>query len=81
MKVRARTSAILLWCGAIFLGVQIWIGFAYTSYPINMPAAEFRTQIFIGDIGWTIFYTGGFFIVGAIIWILGDIRDRLAPPP
>ncbi len=81
MRLAARKFAVLLWVGAVILAIQIWYSFTRSSVPINVPVSEFRLRLIVGDFAWTVFYSGGFFILGAIIWLLGDIRDRLDPGP
>jgi len=70
----------LLWSAAVILAIQICYSFTHTIAPINVLVGEFHLHLIVGDIAWAIFYSGGFFILGAIIWLLGDIRDQLDPP-
>ena len=80
MRVAARKFAIALWIGAVVIATYVYFDLSQVSYPIGVAAATTRWYAITIGGAYIIVRSGGLAVLGAIIWILGDIRDRLAPP-
>ncbi len=75
MKLPTRTIAIVLWIIGIGLVGNEWLSFHRAVY--DFPQATNTTYYVIFRIGAAVTYFAGMFGLGAIVWVLGEIRDRL----
>lgn len=76
MRVAARKFAIILWICAFIvaadIAVQIWCTPYGEASMSSFETAVAFTFLLVRHAGWLL-------LLGAIIWLLGDIRDRLVP--
>lgn len=88
MRLPARKFAIALWLGAAIVLLNQWVQFprvlqaAHNAHANNMAEAHAILswdRLFLSTVLFSVIYAGGLFCLGAAIWILGEIRDRLAP--
>ena len=80
MRVAARKFAVLLWISAAVIATHMCLSYVTLSGSFTQ-APEYQREYLLETIVYIIMQAGTFVLLGAIIWILGDIRDRLAPPP
>jgi hypothetical protein len=79
MRLAARKFAGIVWIGALVTTAYYWLRFSDMTIPLNLPAEQFWRDETISTVIVTVWYAGMFAALGAAIWLLGNIRDRLAP--
>jgi hypothetical protein len=81
MRFAARKFAAFLWVGAAIVAASIWLNVSLVLAPPNALSAGENLQGLLTAAVWPTITNVGFLIgLGAIVWLLGDIRDRLDPP-
>ena len=81
MRFPARKFAVFLWVGAAIVLASIWLDMSLLfSSPPGLTANESLQILLKGAVVPTIIDMSILIGAGAIIWLLGDIRDRLDPP-
>lgn len=85
MRLAARKFAVVLWIGSVITAIYVWMDISHSIAIMNTGASGSLGQVpmygfaAIGFVQITI-RSGGLALLGVIIWVLGDIRDQLAPP-
>jgi hypothetical protein len=75
MKFPARAIAIAVWLLAVVVAVIEWLSVQRALH--QMPQMD-DTYYLVLRVGAALSYFAGLFGLGAIVWLLGEIRDRLA---
>lgn len=78
MRVAARKFAVGLWIGAVVVAAYVYVDLSHANLLGTPPETARWIEITIGGT-YIILRSGALFVLGAIIWLLGDIRDRLSP--
>ena len=73
MKLSAHKFAIAVWIGAAFIVVSEWLFYFPSIDLTTTPSIE----QFISMVGRSALYGGGLAALGAIVQLLGEIRDQL----
>ena len=74
MRVAARKFAAALWIGAVLVAIDHSLVILRTNAGIT-----YTTLLVAGALAFVTLRFGTLVVLGAIIWLLGDIRDRLSP--
>jgi hypothetical protein len=75
MKFPARTTAILSWAMGVTVVVSEW--FLYARATSGFPGQVNTTYFVVLRVSASLTYFAVLFAVGAVVWLLGEIRDRL----
>lgn len=77
MKLPARKFAGALWIGAAIVMISLWGDIAIMTYIGNVSAGQYALElVFVIFVG-TIANAGLLVAFGAVIYVLGEVRDRM----
>jgi hypothetical protein len=77
MKLAARKFATILWASAVIVAVSLWADAALTPFPGYGPPEQYAQMLVLVTFAYTIAGAGLLVAFGAVIYVLGEIRDRV----
>lgn len=81
MKLSAVGLAKALWIAAAVLVIAEWIPVLTMSYPVNYPGQPLRYMMILQTLGLNVQTGGVLAALGAVVYLLGEIRDALTRRP